>query len=114
MDCGRISIHVSARETTFCASNLPSFTSYFNPRLREGDDPLCFINILLHTYFNPRLREGDDYADHDKVNADHDFNPRLREGDDEALTQVLLDTQISIHVSARETTFTLFDLIVQK
>ena len=59
--------------------------SHFNPRSREGSDPLKrekTPSILLH--FNPRSREGSDLVAGLRRSTVHNFNPRSREGSDTA------------------------------
>ena len=77
-----ISIHASAKEATHWLMMSSEKLFYFNPRLREGGDPVVCpcpnaVCISIHasakeathifmslnisfTYFNPRLREGGD------------------------------------------------------
>ena len=76
----------------------------FNPRSREGSDPIRKILVVRAVDFNPRSREGSDNSLSDnsfpsKISihapakgatswhgqyqaASHDFNPRSREGSD--------------------------------
>ena len=56
--------------------------TYFNPRLREGGDPIWKYPLGGNTDFNPRLREGGDM----ELDAEDDIN------------------NISIHASAKEAT----------
>ena len=121
-----ISIHASAKEATASSSakaievltfqSTPprrrrheaevSFDEYadFNPRLREGDDGLNLTTKRLIFDFNPRLREGDDQMQWAARATKNDFNPRLREGDDSQTEFNALNSEISIHASAKETT----------
>ena len=76
----------------------------FNPRLREGGDP---INVLLDVdkNFNPRLREGGDTFQHTTAQSTGNFNPRLREGGDTKYCDLHIKSfRISIHASAKEAT----------
>ena len=54
----------------------------FNPRLREGGDPMPPVHSCHPSDFNPRLREGGDLNTAVYAALAFDFNPRLREGGD--------------------------------
>ena len=56
------------------------------------------------TNFNPRPREGDDPVPLQRYAQATNFNPRHREGDDILSLEVLLESIISIHVTAKVTT----------
>ena len=80
-----ISIHAPARGATQIATNTNNHTNNFNPRTREGCDPM-----QRRLYRPPR---------------DH-FNPRTREGCDLISSRVVSPhIIISIHAPARGATF---------
>ena len=99
----------------------------FNPRSREGSDPIiaqmqCHIILFQSSLprgerpdrragaqypddFNPRSREGSDVSDGGAVPANFNFNPRSREGSDmKRLWSVFTDDMISILAPARGAT----------
>ena len=55
---------------------------HFNPRTREGCDPLPTFCLPSLRNFNPRTREGCDIGVIPQSCAAKDFNPRTREGCD--------------------------------
>ena len=60
VDLRLVSIHASAREATTRCWNAPGNGRSFNPRLREGGDPMPGLLRIPPRCFNPRLREGGD------------------------------------------------------
>ena len=55
-----ISIHAPAKGATQALPPIAVLRRYFNPRSREGSDPLHWLLWLPVRYFNPRSREGSD------------------------------------------------------
>ena len=54
----------------------------FNPRSREGSDPVLLFAVKLAGNFNPRSREGSDNFFDRVFYIFQNFNPRSREGSD--------------------------------
>ena len=126
-------IHSSTFQSTLPRGERPNFgnshrsTFNFNPRSREGSDPVCTLppcppgisihapargatgslrHISLgHRDFNPRSREGSDdflFATCYSINY---FNPRSREGSDgQSVSAESIHIAISIHAPARGAT----------
>ena len=99
-----ISIHVTAKVTTFSDITNKTYGHNFNPRHREGDDPWPSRNYRHLGDFNPRHREGDDHHLMDNRSVFLYFNPRHREGDDNYKYTANIEDMISIHVTAKVTT----------
>ena len=78
----RISIHAPAKGATQIWTQQRHRTVYFNPRSREGSDPVRCLRFLMLHYFNPRSREGSDTGRRRLPRPDRHFNPRSREGSD--------------------------------
>ena len=55
-----VSIHAPARGATLRSMLKGTVVSRFNPRAREGRDPLPLVCPSSATSFNPRAREGRD------------------------------------------------------
>ena len=107
-------------------SDIKEATQDFNPRLREGGDPMeengmSLINISIHASEKEATRMSVDRAElilisihASEKEATHgnpkhqqsalDFNPRLREGGDYLMHMVWLYEKISIHASEKEAT----------
>ena len=56
----------------------------FNPRPREGSDPIWHTYTRVTSSFNPRPREGSDEQGCSCNRRRTSFNPRPREGSDPA------------------------------
>ena len=124
-----ISIHAPAKGATLNHHGDCAVHRYFNPRSREGSDPIQPLTTLLRNgisihapakgatlqilhictapeNFNPRSREGSDplycfCSGCERV----DFNPRSREGSDpQAHSRCLPHPAISIHAPAKGAT----------
>ena len=78
--------------------------SYFNPRSREGSDPLGMDKLLMQVNFNPRSREGSDAGMPGDKRFHPYFNPRSREGSDKTIRINFYDITISIHAPAKGAT----------
>ena len=85
----KISIHAPARGATNLRCSNRTLISYFNPRSREGSDPLPMASFPFDYHFNPRSREGSDGV----------FSPFS-----------IFQTAISIHAPARGATCSLRSL----
>jgi len=62
LDGSRISIHVPARGTTTGKYLNRQIHNNFNPRSREGNDPIDREGEAVGQNFNPRSREGNDFS----------------------------------------------------
>ncbi len=114
------------RERRYCPSDDHCRTD-FNPRSREGSDPVRCLRFSMLHYFNPRSREGSDTAilhlrnggflfqstlprrerhcRHGHMLFDKHFNPRSREGSDCIQPcHKIVKTLISIHAPAKGAT----------
>ena len=76
----------------------------FNPRSREGSDPVDPVRERSCPYFNPRSREGSDLIADVQPGFRCDFNPRSREGSDVFQALPGYHLEISIHAPARGAT----------
>ena len=83
----------------------PASRCGFNPRPREGGDPIPRSNASARTRFNPRPREGGDpLATSGRSPAAGRFNPRPREGGDDRLGRRRRPRGVSIHAPAKGAT----------
>ena len=80
--CHTISIHAPAKGATICGCASDNSLGYFNPRSREGSDPIQIFTNPESSNFNPRSREGSDEVSQFLFCKVVNFNPRSREGSD--------------------------------
>ena len=78
-----ISIHAPVKGATLALDLVEELRPDFNPRSREGSDPVEPPCTRWPHHFNPRSREGSDLVSRSRSSSDADFNPRSREGSDQ-------------------------------
>ena len=123
----RVSIHAPARGATREQHLRPDRRHRFNPRAREGRDPVLVLPSPCHrpfqstrprgarpglprrccssrASFNPRAREGRDAKRRQRAPPPTGFNPRAREGRDSGRRVVPTIDLVSIHAPARGAT----------
>ena len=101
-----ISIHAPVKGATPRMTSYISAGGYFNPRTREGCDPMP-LRTSSHTccHFNPRTREGCDSRIGVIAHEHRNFNPRTREGCDAVILAAFWHTiGISIHAPVKGAT----------
>ena len=75
------SIHASAKEATY-EHSLPNISWLFNPRLREGGDIQCMVDMGYITFSIHASAKEATISICNTYNSYYLFNPRLREGGD--------------------------------
>jgi len=103
---GNISIHVSARETTYQMVQYIPVIYHFNPRLRKGDDSLASIFPISRDWISIHVsaRETTFYKSTIYNSFSISIHVSARETTKTGSNLDCRDLYISIHVSARETT----------
>ena len=102
---GSISIHAPVKGATRTKTPRLTPSRYFNPRSREGSDPVRPWPGPHDWNFNPRSREGSDPMLVPSPSMGRDFNPRSREGSDGDVARFYAHpTAISIHAPVKGAT----------
>ena len=80
----KVSIHAPVKGATSQAGDKGAGFTRFNPRAREGRDPMAPSLRWPAQCFNPRAREGRDRILFPVITVLLCFNPRAREGRDKS------------------------------
>ena len=78
----KISIHAPARGATCSSCPRALYLSHFNPRSREGSDPIKFFDARKTAIFQSTLPRGERPEPTPTNTTAQNFNPRSREGSD--------------------------------